>query len=127
MANLVTTTKSIDLGEVQSETQVKSSEMFNIPVPSLDSNEAIILDLFGNSRNTTVSGIVTGNTAQLNTFITDVEGEKIPFQPGITFESSLTTFADKLVFIKSFSWTYVAGSPSKVAYELELIEGASAA
>ena len=125
MASIITSAQTIDLGRIQSETQTKSSEMFNFPVPVADSNESIVLDLFGVSRRISVTGIITGNLAQLNTFITDIETIKNGTQGGETFVSSLTTFPNKTVYIKNFDWTYSRGSPNKIDYTLELLEGLS--
>ena len=44
-------------------------------------------------------------------------------QTGVPFVSSLSTFANKTVFVKSFSWNYVKGSPNKISYSLQLGEG----
>ena len=45
-------------------------------------------------------------------------------QTGVTFVSSLSTFANKKVFVKNFRWSYLKASPNKINYTLELNEGA---
>ena len=72
-----------------------------------------------------LEGIFTGTTSELNTFVEAIEGINDGTQTGSTFVSSLSTFSDKTVFIRAFSWVFIAGSPSKVGYNLDLIEGAS--
>lgn len=45
-------------------------------------------------------------------------------QVGVTFVSSLSTYANKKVFVDSFGWNYEKASPSKITYSLQLTEGA---
>ena len=115
----------IDLGRIQNESQVKDSGLFTQPLVINDSANTILLDLFGVTRTISIDGIKTGSVAVLNTFITDIEGIENGTQTSSTFVSSLSTFANKTVFIKSFRWNYLAGNPGKITYSLELIEGAA--
>ena len=106
------------------ETQLKDTSLFNQPLPTLDSDKSILLDIFGVSRTITIEGIFTGTVGALNTFINTIQTIANGTQTGVTFVSSLTTFADKKVFIKSFNWSFLKGSPNKINYSLELVEGA---
>ena len=115
-----------DLGNIQTETQNKDSSLFNQPLPGSDSSTSILLDLFGVTRTISIDGIKSGTAAALNTFITVIEALIAGGQSGVTFVSSLSTFANKTVFVKSFNWDYVKGDPNKISYRLELTEGAGA-
>ncbi|MCP6727615.1 MAG: hypothetical protein KJI69_06410 [Patescibacteria group bacterium] len=116
-----------DLGNIQTETQNKDSSLFNQPLPGSDSSTSILLDLFGVTRTISIDGIKSGTAAALNTFITVIEALIAGGQSGVTFVSSLSTFANKTVFVKSFNWDYVKGDPNKISYRLELTEGAGVA
>lgn len=116
-----------DLGNIQTETQNKDSSLFNQPLPGSDSSTSILLDLFGVTRTISIDGIKSGTAAVLNTFITAIEALIAGGQSGVTFVSSLSTFANKTVFVKSFNWDYVKGDPNKISYRLELTEGAGVA
>ncbi|KKN09272.1 hypothetical protein LCGC14_1048260 [marine sediment metagenome] len=96
-----------------------------MPLPGSDSDAAILLDLFGVSRNITISGIKTGSLATQNTFITTMEALIAGSQTGVTFVSSQTSFSNKTVFVKSFNWEFVKGNLNKINYRLDLIEGAT--
>lgn len=98
--------------------------MFNQPLPTSDSDAAILLDLFGVSRVISITGIFTGTASQLNTFIVAIETITSGSQTGVTFASSLSTFANKKVFVKNFRWSFIKGTPNKINYSLELVEGA---
>lgn len=113
-----------DLGRIQTESQNKDSSLFNQPLPGSDSSTSILLDLFGVIRTISIDGIKSGTATVLNTFITDIEALIGGGQSGVTFVSSLSTFASKKVFVNSFNWDYVKGDPNKISYSLELTEGA---
>ena len=116
---------AIDLGNVTSERQGKNTSLFNQPLPTLDSDKSILLDIFGVSRTISIEGIFTGTASQLNTFIVAMETINSGTQTGSTFVSSLSTFSNKTVFMNDFSWNFIAGSPNKIDYSIELLEGAS--
>ena len=92
-------------------------------MPASDSAAAILLDLLGVTRTTNIDGIFSGTTSQLNTFIVAMEALNNGAQVGVTFVSSLSTFANKTVYVDSFGWNYVKGSPNKITYSLQLTEG----
>ena len=98
--------------------------MFNQPLPTLDSDKSILLDIFGVSRTITIEGIFPGTLSELNNFINTIQTIADGKQTGVTFVSSLSTFANKKVFVKNFRWSFTKGSPNKINYSLELIEGA---
>lgn len=112
------------MGNIQTEDQIKDTSLFNQILPTFDSDKSVLLDIFGVSRTITITGIFTGTTTALNTFITAIETIANGSQTGVTFASSLTTFANKKVFVKNFRWSFIKGTPNKIDYSLELIEGA---
>ncbi len=82
------------------------------------------MDIFGTSRTITIDAVFSGTASQINTFIVAIEAIANGTQTGVTFVSSLSTFAGKKVFVKSFNWNYIKGTPLKINYILELVEGA---
>ena len=116
------TIASKDLGVVTSESSTKSSNLLNFPLPYSDSSASLIMDLMGTSRIISITGVKTGTTAQLRTFITDIEGLQHGNQASLTFVSSWTN-VNKNVLIQDFSHTKDKGDESKVNYTLTLLEG----
>ncbi len=119
------TLNGTDLGRIQNESQNKDSSLFNMPLPASDSSSSILLDLFGVLRTISIDGIKADSAANINTFITTIEALIAGTQSGVTYVSSLSTFSNKTVFVKSFNWTYVKGDPNKINYRLDLMEGAA--
>ena len=68
----MTSVGGVDLGKITNESSTKSSTLFNTPLPFSDSDEALIMDLFGMSRTITVTGYKTGTVADLRTFVTNI-------------------------------------------------------
>ena len=118
----MTSIGSVDLGEVRSEEQVKSSNLFNTPLPFSDSDVSLIMDLLGTSRTITVSGVKTGTVADLRTFIVNIEAIQNGTQSGSTFVSSWTN-VNKTCLIQDFRHSKVGADESKVDYTLTLLEG----
>lgn len=117
-----------DLGDVQTERHVKDTSLFNFPLPRQDSENALLLDIFGVSRTITIEGIYEGTAAELRTFISTIEGYAVGTQTGLAFVSDLVISpASRTVFIQVFDWSYVAADVSKISYNLTLMEGASVA
>lgn len=115
----------VDLGDIQSENQTKDSNLFQSPIPTLDSDEALLLDLFGMSRTINIEGIYQGTIAQQATFISNIDNIASGSQSGSTFVSSQTSTPNKTVYIQSWSWTVNAADTSKLNYSMILVEGAT--
>lgn len=94
-----------------------------MPLPRRDSSYAILKDLFGTSRNISVSGIVFGTEAEQDTFIQAMETIVNGRQASSTFTSSV---ADNTytVFVQTFGWSKDKADPSKITYSLSMVEGA---
>lgn len=118
----MTSIGGVDLGVVTSETSSKDSNLFNQPLPFADSDEALLMDLFGTSRTITVDGVKTGVVADLRTFIVNIEAVQNGAQSGSTFVSSWTN-VNKTMVIESFQHTKVEADESKISYTLVLKEG----
>ena len=112
-----------DLGDIQSETQSKNSQLFQTPMPTQDSNKAVLFDLFGVIKNIRVSGIFTGTQTQQNTFINAMETICNGEQDGVIFVSSKEGYASKRVYVDTFEWTVSKANVSKIEYSLTMIEG----
>jgi len=111
-----------DLGDVSSESSTKSSNLFNFPMPLSDSDEAILMDIFGMSRTIIIEGVKTGVIANLRTFVESVETIQNGEQSGSTFVSSWTN-SNKTVLIQDFTHTKTKADESEVGYNLTLVEG----
>lgn len=118
----MTSIGAADLGDVSSESSVKSSNLFNFPMPLSDSDAALLMDLFGASRTITVEGVKTGVVADLRTFVEAVETIQNGEQSGSTFVSSWTN-SNKTVLIQDFTHTKIKANESEVGYTLTLVEG----
>ncbi|MHA1737929.1 MAG: hypothetical protein ACTSWD_05030 [Candidatus Heimdallarchaeota archaeon] len=101
---------------------MKSSNLFNFPMPLSDSDEAILMDILGTSRTLTIEGVKTGTIAELRTFVTDIEGLQNGEQSSSVFESSWTN-VNKDVLIQDFQHVKESGDESRVSYTLTLVEG----
>jgi len=110
------------LGTVISEDSSKTSGLFQTPLPLSDSNESIMLDLFGASRTINIRGIYTGTVAEINTFVQALDGLLNGSQNTKTFHSDKSN-ASYLVLINSVRWNSEDGAVTKVDYEIEMVEG----
>ena len=122
MASLGSGGNLTDLGNIRSETNGRESNLFIQAIPLSSSDKALTLDLFGTTRDINISGTVTGNTATLQTFITDMEAKQVPPQSSIVFVSSLHP-TNINVKVNSFKWTYTDQAVQMLNYTLLLIEG----
>ena len=119
---MAATIGGVSLGIVNSESQTKSSGLFNQPLPFSDSDASLIMDLLGTSRTITISGVKTGTIADLRTFVTNIEAIQNGQQSGSTFVSSWTN-VNKTCLIQEFTHDKVEADENRVTYTLSLIEG----
>ena len=119
---MAATIEGVDLGTVTSESQTKSSNLFNQPLPFSDSDASLIMDIFGTTRTITVIGVKTGAVAALRTFVTNIEALQDGKQANLTFVSSWTN-VNKEVLIQDFTHDKASGDETKINYTLILIEG----
>ena len=117
------TIDSINLGNVQTEQQTKDAGLFNTPRPYSDSDDSLMMDIFGASRTITITGVFTGtSTTDLVTFINKIEGIADGKQTGSSYEGDLVT-SSKTVLIQTFDWSYDKGNPLSINYTLTMLEG----
>ena len=112
-----------DLGNIRSETNGKTSNLFTQPLPLSDSDKQVILDLFGTTRSVSLTGSKAGTVSVLQTFILLFEGKQGGSQSGETFISTLHP-TNKKMYINSFIWTYADVAKTLLNYTMQLMEGA---
>jgi len=96
-----------------------------MPMPIGDSDEAILLDIFGVFKTITITGIFEGTKAEQRTFISAIEDIENGTQVSAKFISSfIISPEDYKVFIKSFRWDKSFADINKLNYTLTLFEGA---
>jgi len=126
----------LTLYTVQAEDVNKSSGLFEFPMPMLDSNGKIIMDLMGASREITVEGIVTtddvgeiykyardivglqGTAGVYNTLISGVQGGAYG---QFTYASYLLSNNISVVVSES-SCSAAQGDPNSRRYSITMIE-----
>lgn len=114
--------EGVDLGDIQRENQVKTSGLFILPIPGHDSDEVVLLDLFGNSTTITIEGRFVGTNAQLRTFVSAIEALQSGTQTTSTYEGGLLAGSID-VLIQEFSWDYMQGQVRDLKYVLTLVRG----
>lgn len=112
----------IDLGTINSEEHSKTAQLFTQPMPMSDSNETILMDLFGLTRTITVQGTYTGTKSELRSFISNIEGIHDGEQNGSRFTSKITGDTYD-VAIEEFSYSWSQGETQSLSYTLRLKEG----
>lgn len=117
---------TVTLTVVTEEEHTKDANLFAQAIPRTDADKAIILDLFGCTRNITVRGTFTGATAAIKTFISDVEALIVGTQTNKTYHSDIGPGAgDYNVKINSFKWRFEEGAPNHIRWDLNLIQSKS--
>lgn len=140
---------TLTLYNVQSEVIKKSNNLIRVPFPMADSNEAIMADLLGASRDIVVEGFVErSDVPDLYKFVRDIVGLKttdpatlingdqsntgnsqIGYAYAPVSANMTSTGVDVTewirVYVNDASATYVAGDPNKVKWSLTLYEGSS--
>ncbi len=126
----------LTLYDVQSEDIRKSSGLIEFPMPTMDSNAKIIMDLMGANREITIEGIVTVNDVveiykyarditglqgTTGTFNTLISGE----QGGAYGQYSYSSYAvSNMIFVvvSEASIKAVKGDPNSRTYSLTMLE-----
>ena len=119
-----TLTGMTSLGTVNKEDSTKDAGLFQQPLPASNSNQAIMLDIFGASRTITISGVFTGTTAQISAFIVELDALVSGTQSVKVYHSDKSG-ADYNVLVSSVTWTAEEGAVSKVDYTINLTEGST--
>ncbi len=110
------------LGTVRTERHNKRANLFTQPMPLSDSDETLLMDIFGVTRTITIEGTYTGSLSAIRTFILNIESIHNGSQSGSTFSSDLTG-NDYTVAIDSFDFSWQQGETVSLSYSLTLKEG----
>ena len=140
------------LPNITSEVIKKSNSLIRVPFPMADSNDSIMADLLGCSRDIVVEGNYSNeDNADLYKFVRDLAsikdknsvtlingdqsntgGDKIgydylPVVSNMSSTGAITGGDQELirVYVNDVSVTFVDGDPNKVKYSLTLYEGSS--
>jgi hypothetical protein len=114
------------LGTIENESSSKSAQLFQQPMPVSDSNQAILLDLFGASRTIQISGrFYEGQDSMTVTdFIAELDGLISGSQTAKTYFSDKTGVS-YTVLVDGVSWKVTQGEVTIVSYDITLIEGSA--
>jgi hypothetical protein len=112
------------LGSVINESSTKDAGLFQQPLPASNSNQAILLDIFGSFRTIIIDGIfVDGQDGvSLATFISQLDALVNGSQISVSFVSGKSTSTYQ-VLVQSITWKSEEGSPTKVNYTINMAEG----
>lgn len=132
------------LGNITTEESNKSSNLFNQEMPGRDSEDAILLDIFGTSREININGIYVPTTsnefslpgwgsppldtdaaklsANLKYFILELDELANGEQTQKNYESG-TSGITYLCLVQSVTWNVEMGAINKVNYSISLVEG----
>lgn len=115
----------LGMGTIIREESTKDSGLFKMALPGEDSEETILLDLFGVDRQMIIRGrFVQGNSGYANipAFIAALDLLANGSQTGRTYTSDKTG-ASYGVLVQSVSWSGEEGDPNSVEYTINLTEG----
>jgi len=112
------------MGSIKKISSNKDSGLFKMPLPATDSTGTILLDIFGAGRSISISGTFTGTEATVASFIVELDGLIVGMQSSRDFvcDKSGVTYH---VLVESLSWEGEEGCPTKVDYEINLVEGSA--
>jgi len=129
--------KTMTLYNVQSEDFRKSAGVIDLPMPTLDSDGKIVMDLMGASREITIEGVVTidnvgGTAANLAKYALDIVGlastgknTLINGSQGTnqyTYQSIFTQETAIKVVITESTAKFEKGNPNSFTYNITMME-----
>jgi len=114
----------ITLPNIRSEENGKTANLFTQPIPTSDSDQTFVLDLFGVTRTIQLTGSAKDTVANIQSFINTIEALINGSQTGKNFVSSIHS-VNKTCQINSFRYTYVEGTVELLNYTMELIESSA--
>jgi len=134
--------RTLTLFNIENENFAKSANFININLPLGDSEDTIIFNLLGTTRNIRLRGVVTSSDAtvgdfvfDLNNLITGQQGDTgADDQVGYIYTpqsiSGATggtgTVAPEIrVFVNDVSWDFDAGNPGSIKYSITLFEASN--
>jgi len=114
------------LGTVQTEENNKDAQLFQMPLPTKDSVDAVILDLFGMMRTIIITGTFTGDAASQTAFIEELDALANGSQVGRNYHSDKGYGSDGAgnykVLISSTRWKVEEGGINKIEYTINMME-----
>lgn len=137
------TSSTLTLYGVQSETIRKSANLLDFPMPTADSNEKLLFDLMGTSREITVEGIfVTGMGSITDSYkyaadlaglgnhslINGSQGNTTYQKPGYDYTSEIMNRGNSgsvitiRVYVNDVTITGEKGNPNSFNYSITLLE-----
>lgn len=117
----------VGMGTVTNESSTKDSGLFQTPMPYADSDDAIMLDMFGASRTITVSGVFATGDGSYSTnalAIAALDALINGQQTSKTFVSGKSG-SSYTVLVQSVEWKSDEGDVNKVTYTIVLTEGST--
>ena len=114
----------ISLEPVTSEESAKDSGLFFMPMPVSDSNGALMIDIFGAQRTFNIQGTLVSDATTIANFCNQLDGLANGSQNVKVYHSDKSN-NNYNVLVNSVKWTSEAGAPTKVEWQLELMEGSS--
>lgn len=118
---MVYTLNGVTLNNVQKLSSTKDSQLFHMPMPGSDSNQAFALDIMGASRIISISGYQIGTEIEAATFISGFDAGIDGAQTAVDFVCGISGATYK-VYIQSLTWEYSAGEPGTINYQITLME-----
>lgn len=113
-----------NLGTIRDEAHSKNAQLFQQPMPQTPSTDAVVLDLFGASRNIVIQGVWSISNGTISTFISWLDGLVNGTQARVDYVSDKTGVTYH-VFVDSTRWSARAGDINEIEYEIQMIEAGS--
>jgi len=106
---------------IESERSNKDSNLFKQPIPTSDSGDTIVIDIFGAQKNVTLKCEYIGTSvANISTYIGYLDAILDGEQSVSTYTSDAAG-TSIYVYFENFEWEYEAGSPLTIKITLSLI------
>ena len=112
---------TLGMGVVRSERSTKDAQLFQMPMPTQDSSYSVILNLFGTNRTIVIEGTFTGSSANIATFIGQLDGLVNGSLQTKKYYSD-TSNTSYYVVIQSVEWKRGEGEVTKIDYSIQMIE-----
>jgi hypothetical protein len=112
---------------IKKEKSRKDSQLFSTPLPGSDSDETIVLDLFGANRTIDLEGTYVGTAAEIKTFIDAFDGLITgDTTAAIIYHTDTSNGHDGAgnyhVYVQTTEWEFEDGVPGKINFTASLIE-----
>ena len=116
-----TLTGMSSLANIRNERSNKDAQLFQMPLPRTDSNQTLVLDLFGTIRTITIDGTFTTADGTISTFISQLDALISGSQTTKVFHSDKSG-VNYNVIVTSVDWRSGEGEVNKVDYSISMIQ-----